>query len=97
VTRYIPATATTNYGDPEPNGIGTPPAVPPDTAWAEQFFAPRPPMPVLLAEKGFDWRSSVAGRPHYYLDAIGAFRDTLTGDLFLPGKGEMKFPRKEKA
>jgi hypothetical protein len=82
VTRYIPALATTNYGDPFPNGLGTPHAVPPDTEWAEQFFQPRPPMPILLAEKGYDWRSSIAGRPHYYLDAAGFYRDTLTDSIF---------------
>lgn len=78
MTLYTQATALTNYGDPFPNGIGTPPAVPPDTEWSERFFAPRPDMPVLIASKGYDWRNSIIAAPHYYLDG-DVWRDTLTG------------------
>lgn len=101
MTRYIPALATTNYGDPAPFGIGTPHAIPPDTEWASEFFSPRPPMPVLLAAKGYDWKSSIADQPHWYLDAAGFYRDTLTDAIF--GQSDPRpiprrpFQRKEKA
>lgn len=33
--------------------------------------------PHLIAARGYDWRQSIIGLPHYYRDAGGIWRDTL--------------------
>lgn len=33
--------------------------------------------PKLIAQRGFDWRSSTIGQPFYYRDGDGIWRDTF--------------------
>lgn len=95
MTRYIPALATTNYGEPHPFGLGTPHAIPQDLNWSDAFFSPRPPnLPHCLADKGYDYTKAIVSTPHFYMDAQGVFRDTMTDAPFALCEGGTTLSRR---
>lgn len=76
---YIPALATTNYGDPHPHGIGTRGPAKADPDWLAAFPAPTDKRPALVAERGFS-SGVIAGR--WYYPTADGWRDTLTDELW---------------